>query len=445
VRRLAAPLLAALLAGPAFAAPAPRPNVVLVCLNALRADHLKAYGYAKETAPNIGRLAGEGAVFERAYSQSDWTLPSLASLFTSRYVRSHGVYERGRKLPPGPVTLAQAFKTAGYATAAFTGGLDMAAVHGLARGFDVYYDDTGDRAMGSFRELMPKALDWLAARKSGNFFLFLDSYDIHPPFDKPWPGGAGPDYAGPLKGKALDYDLLRGVDAGTLKLSAEDLAYVNARYDAGITYADGFIGALLARLDELHLSTNTIVVFASEHGEELGDRGSFDRFGRGSLYEETVRVPLIVRDPRRPGGLRITAPAQLADVMPTVLDLLGLPAPEGVQGASLAGLLAGAGKGPHDYVFSEAGPGRCMAVSGNWKLVRDGARYALFDLAADPGETRDLAADRPDQVYAMAQRLLEWRRSVKPADGGTPRSKLSPEMKRKLKEAGYWRPDEHAD
>ncbi|MEI7528174.1 MAG: sulfatase [Elusimicrobiota bacterium] len=444
--RILLPLFcAALLACCAACASAAGPelNVVLVCLNALRADHLKAYGYGRETAPNISRLAAEGTVFETAIAQSNWTLPSLVSLFTSRYVRSHGVYERGRKVPPGLVTMAQALKSAGYRTAAFTGGLDMSGAYGLDRGFELYSDETGGKAMGSFSEIMPEALAWLAARRDEKFFLFLDSYDIHPPFDKPWPGGAGPAYAGQLRGRALDYDLLRGFDDGTLKLSAEDLAYIGARYDAGVAYADGYIGALLAKLDELHLSTGTIVVFAAEHGEELGEHGSFDRFGRGSLYEGTVRVPLIVKDPRRAGGARVRAQAQLVDVLPTVLDLLGLPAQAGAQGRSLAGPRDGALKGVHEYTFSEAGPGKSMARSGDWKLVRDAAGYRLFDLAGDPAEARDFAPERPDLVYSMAQRLVQWLRSARPADAASvPRAALTPEMQRKLKEAGYWRPDD---
>ncbi|MCX5792223.1 MAG: sulfatase [Elusimicrobia bacterium] len=434
---------AVLFACPAAAAARPELNVVLISLNALRADHLKTYGYGKETAPAIGRLAAEGTVFEQAVAQSNWTLPSLVSLFTSRYVRSHGVYQRGQKVPPGLVTLAQALKNAGYRTAAFTGGLDMSAAYGLDRGFDLYSDDAGGKAIGSFSEIMPKALDWLAASRDSRFFLFLDSYDIHPPFDKPWPGGSEPAYAGQLKGKTLDYSLLCGVDEGTLKLSAEDLEYISARYDAGVSYADGYIGSLLAKLEELHLSTGTIVIFASEHGEELGEHGSFDRFGRGSLYEATVRVPLIIKDPRRAGGARVRAQAQLVDVLPTVLDLLGLPPPAGAQGSSLVDPQDGTPKGRDGYAFSEAGPGRSMARFGDRKLVRDASGYRLFDLVKDPGEARDLAAERPDLVYEMAQRLTQWLRSVRPADAASvPRTALTPEMKRKLKEAGYWRADE---
>ncbi len=434
-------LCAAMLAGPAAAATRAPLNVVLISLNALRADHLAAYGYGKETAPNISRLASEGALFEHAAAQSHWTLSSLASLFTSKYVHSHGVYGRGQKLAPGETTLAAVLKEAGYRTAAFTGGLDMSGLYGLSKGFEVYFDDTGKKPMGSFKEIMPRALDWLAARRGEKFFLFLDSYDIHPPFDKPWPGGKEPGYSGSLKGKSLSYDFLRGFKDGTLRLTGEDLAYINSRYDAGITYSDGFVGGLLAKLDELGLSSSTVVILTSEHGEELGERGSFDRFGQGNLYEEAVRVPLVIRDPRTPGGARIAAQAQLIDLMPTVLDILGLKVPSGAQGASLLPLLSGAaGKDFNRYVYAEAGPGKWMIRSGGWKLICDSGKYSLFDLVNDKAEKRDLAAAKPDMVYSLAQKLVKWRRATRTGrspDGA--RVELSPEMKRKLREAGYWR------
>lgn len=435
------PALALLLAcGPAAAAPQEL-NVVLVSLNALRADHLAAYGYGAETAPNISSLAEGGTVFEQAVAQSNWTLPSLASLFTSRYPRGHGVYERGQELPEKAVTLAEALKAGGWRTAAFTGGLDTAGVYGLARGFDVYYDETGDKPMGSFKELLPRALDWLAANRSGRFFLFLDSYDVHPPFNKPWPGGQAPAYSGPLKDKTLNYELLNGFGGGTRRLAPGDLAYVRARYDAGIAYADGFVGRLLRGLDELGLSTGTVVILTSEHGEELGERGTFDRAGRGNLYEETVRVPLIIRHPAWAAGARVRTQAQLIDLMPTVLDLLGLPAPAGAQGASLLPAAAGTpGKDFNSFTCAEAGPGKSMLRSPGWKLIRDAGKYRLFDLAKDPGETSDLAAARPEVVYALAQELVK---RAKAAGAGSPqdgrRITLSPEMKRKLREAGYWR------
>jgi arylsulfatase A-like enzyme len=426
----------------AFSASVPEPNVILISLNALRADHLKIYGYPEETAPNLSRLAGRGVVFGQAVAQSNWTLPSLASLFTSKYVHSLGVYSRRQKLPESELTLAEVLKANGYSTAAFTGGLDMTGAYGLAQGFDTYFDETGTAPMGSFSVEMPRALAWLAANGKKKFFLFLDSYDIHPPFDKPLPEGAAGNYSGQLKGKELSYNLLKGVADGSLKLAPADLAYINSRYDAGITCSDGFLGRLFSKLSELDLSTNTIIILTAEHGEELGDHGSFDRFGTGDLYDEAVRVPLIVSDPRKPGGSRVQEQVALIDVMPTVLDLLGLPAPSGVQGTSLVPLLSGrSSRGAEPYAFSEAGPEKWMARCGGWKLIRDGGKYSLFDLSADPGETRDLAAEKPGVVYRMAQELLRWRTATR--TGGSPDKvhvALTPEMKEKLKEAGYWNP-----
>ena len=439
------------LTAPFCHAAAPR-NVVIVSLNALRADHLPAYGYAKDTAPNISRFAAGSAVFEWAAAQSHWTLSSLASMFTSKYVHSHGLYERGGRLSENEVTLAEILKAEGYRTAAFTGGLDMSAVYGLSQGFDVYFDDTGSKPMGSFKEIMPQALQWLNAHARDRFFLFVDSYDIHPPFDKPAPGGAVSGYSGVLMDKKLDYVLFKDFKNGELSvggkkaaLTKEDLEYVNSRYDAGITYADKFVGELLDKLGELGLSGNTVVIVTSEHGEELGDHGSFDRFGSGNLHEEAVHVPLIVKMPgKNMNWKRIAAPAQLIDIMPTVLDLLGIRPAAGAQGRSLAPLIGGGEteKDFNKYVHSEAGPRKWAVLSVDWELIYDDGNYELSRLDGAASGSGNAAAKNPDVVYELAQKLMEWRRKTR--TGGSQddtRVALTPEMKRKLKEAGYWRQD----
>ncbi len=427
-----------------------RPNVILISLNALRADHLGTYGYARETAPNIALLARGSAVFDRAVSQSHWTLSSLASLFTSKYVRSHGLYDRGGRLSKKETTLAEALKAGGYKTAAFTGGLDTSGFYGLNQGFELYDDETGSRPMGSFREIMPKALNWLAAHRGDRFFLFLDSYDIHPPFDKPWPAGVASSYAGLLKGKTLDYGLFRDykdgelpVGGGKVRLGREDLDYVNARYDNGITYADGFLGALFKKLRALGLADGTVIILTAEHGEELGEHGSFDRFGSGDLHDEAVRVPLIVKLPGKDlKGARVRAQVQLIDIMPTILDLAGLRPGPGAQGKSLRPLLEAPAAELDRYVYSEAGPRKCAVGTGKWKLIYDKGDYSLFDLAADKAEAVNAAAKNPDVVYELAQKLAAWRRETGPAGGrGAQRVALTEEMKRKLKEAGYWTSD----
>lgn len=427
-----------------------RPNIVLISLNALRADHLKAYGYATDIAPNITGFAGESAVFEQAVAQSHWTLPSLASLFTSKYVHSHGVYERGRKLAENELTLAEILKASGYKTAAFTGGLDMAGDYGLRQGFDFYFDDTKAKPMGSFKDVVPEAVKWLAANKDSRFFLFVDAYDIHPPFDKPAAGPVAADYGGVLRGLLLDYNLLKDFKNGDLlldgkkvKLTREDIAYVRSRYDTGVSYADRFIGELLEKIRELGLSGRTAIILTAEHGEELADHGSFDRFGRENLYEEVVRVPLMIKIPHADSRRAlISAQVQLIDVLPTVLELAGLPIGKEAQGTSLLPLIEsrGAEEDLKRLAYSEANFRKWAVRTGKWKLICDNGKYELYDLQGDKRETVNLAEKNPAVVYELVQKLLEWRRKTRTVQSpDDTKIILTDEMKRKLKEAGYWR------
>lgn len=431
-------LLALLLApaAPAAAEGAAPLNLVVVTVNSLQAGRTSPYGGPAALTPNMARLAAGGTVFGRAVAQSGWTLPSLASLFTSRYPRGHGVYERGQELPAGLPTLAAALRAAGRRTAAFTGGLDAAGVHGLARGFDLYDDDTGGLPTGTLAGAVTKAAAWLAANKGAPFFLFLQGYDAHPPYDKPWPG-APPAYDGPLKDRPLDLPLLRTLGPG---LPPADLAYVRARYDAGVAHADAQLGRLLDLLDGTGLSSSTVVVLTAEHGEELGERGSFDRFGTGSLYDEALLVPLIIRHPALKGGRVAGGQARLVDVMPTALELLGAPVPPGCAGASLRPALYGAAGEPFREALSEAGPSSAALRAKGFKLVREGDRYRLFDLLRDPGEREDAARLHPEITYGLAQELAALLRE---AGAAAPRDarriELDPEMKRRLREAGYWR------
>jgi arylsulfatase A-like enzyme len=297
---------------------------------------------------------------------------------------------------------------------------------------------------------MPRALKWLAGRKNDNFFLFIDSYDIHPPFDKPAPGAGAPEYEGVLKGARLDHYLLRNIKDGALNingkavyLSKEDIAYINSRYDDGINYADRFVGALLEKLDKLKLSEKTIVIITSEHGEELSDHGSYDRFGRKNLYDEVVRVPLLVKNPRANiKGARIKTQVQLIDIMPTVLALLGIPSGGGAQGVSLVPLLRGEQTGGdlNRRAYSEAGTDKLAVRSVRWKLISENGKYELYDLGADGAEKKDLAVANPPVVYELARQLVKWRRETIPdkRSGDARTAPLTEEMRRKLKEAGYW-------
>lgn len=426
-------------------------NVILINLTSARADHLKTYGYKRNTAPNIDKLAKEALVFEQAIAQSHWTLPSNVSILTSKYVNRHGVYERNQKVSDKELTLPEILKMYDYKTAAFVGGLDLVATYGLSQGFDYYFDDTKDKPMGSFKDIIPKAIKWLRENKDNKFFLFIQGYDVHPPFNKPklYEDIYDSDYNGLIDELSLGYQLLKNIrnnnlllDGKTVRLTEKDINHIIAYYDGGITYADNFIGKLLKEINKLALSDRTIIIITSEHGEELSDHGSFDRFGQNNLYDEVIRVPLIIKNPNIDlKGERITSQVQLIDIMPTILDFLGIPINKESQGLSLVPLMQkkDVKDNFNQYAYSEANPHKWAIRTKEWKLIYDKEEYELYSLRDDKAEINNLARQRPELVYELIQKLLEWRRNTRtersPDDT---RLELSEEMKRKLREAGYW-------
>lgn len=424
-------------------------NVVLMSLNAVRADHLGIYGYKRNTSPNIDKLAEEALIFDQAIAQSHWTLPSQASIFTSRYVHSHGVYERTEKLSEKELTLPEILKIYNYKTAAFVGGLDMVAAYGLNQGFDYYFDNTKGKPMSSFKEIIPPAIEWLRENKDNKFFLFIQGYDVHAPYHQPAPyeDMHEPDYNGIINQLHLDYHLLKNIHKDTLlfegkriKLSKEDINHIIAHYDAGISYVDKFIGELLKEINQSNLSDKTILIITSEHGEELSDHGGFDRFGQKNLYEEVIRIPLIIKHPYIEGR-RFTNQVQHIDILPTILDFLGIPINKEAQGLSLAPLIEGQAikKEFNRYVYSEASPNKWATRTRQWKLLYNHGDYELYNLQEDRAETDNLFSQRPELVYELAQTFLEWRKITKvDRSFDNQRIELSEEMKKNLREAGYW-------
>jgi len=395
---------------PAFAcgkAEPPKPrSAILVSLDTLRADHLGCYGYARETSPHIDALAGEGILFEHAIAQATSTLPSHRSLFQSRpasRIRSRGL------------TLAQTLSRRGLKTAAFTGGGNVAGKLGLGAGFDVY----GEYPEG-LSAAYPEMERWLRRNGGAPFFLFLHTYDVHLPYDPPPPFDTlyYPEYPGSVTGRGTR-DLLRKIrrlpsKAGESLVSDEDREKIVALYDGGIRYTDEFIGRLRGLLHELGLEDDTVVVLLSDHGEELWDHGSV--IHAHALYEEQVRVPLIWRLPESEfPGRRVSATVRLLDVAPTLLDLLGVEAPEDFLGESLLPVLRGS-ETPALSALSEI---RLLKswTSFPWKLHTDqrSGRARLFHLERDPEERTDVSDDNPEVVSALRSQMrayLEGRTST---------------------------------
>jgi len=407
-------------AGVGCAPPSP-PNVVVVLIDALRADHLSAYGYERATSPNLELLAAESVVFTNAHAQSPWTKPSVPTLFTSLYPVQHGVYEgeaHGRSgglesdvLGEHHDTLAEHFATAGYETVAWVNNAHLEEAHGFAQGFVRYEHESFDAG-----EINSRFFEFLDTAGSRPFFAYLHYLDVHWPFQ---PGAEFRDRFGEADGSTL-FDrkswrgLRDGINNGTVVLSPADETRLGRLHDAAILAFDRRLGELVDALRQRGLLENTVLLITSDHGEELLDHG---RVGHGgTLYREVIEIPLLVRVP---GGRARLAhePARLVDVLPTLLAAAGLPEADGVEGRDL---LASHAELPE--LVAETRHKRTYRVSvreGPWKYVRT-YRAARGPRSSDPSETDHRV--RPG-MRVKAKGLFT-------ADGGLRARKLS------LKDAG---------
>ena len=434
-------------AGCSGASQPPATNVVLISLDTVRRDHLPTYGYPRDTAPTIAVLARHGIVFWNAFAQAAATVPSHGSIFTGLYPHMHGARSNGSLLDPHPATLAEILRNAGFRTAAFVSGYTMqGAFSGLNRGFELYEDEfRGPRRDG--RLTVELAARWLAERrKDERFFVLVHLYDAHGPY-RP-----GPRYATLFRstdpGRPLSYipryQRLREPSGAPI---ANLNPYVD-RYDALIRDLDDLIAEMLSHLD----LERTIVLLMSDHGETLGER--FHILDHGAqLFDEQIRIPLIMKIPRME-PLRIDAPVESVDVLPTLLDLLDVTLPLGleIRGTSLVPLLKSLAGG-RELVFSEARAisgwhadrgysldpkRRILSVrSDRWKLIRypgvDGDFFELYDLKFDSGETKNVAPAQPAVRDALLDELARWQGDEPALD----RPAISPAARERLRALGY--------
>jgi arylsulfatase A-like enzyme len=343
-----APYLAALPGGTITeAVPAPESaiaegyNVVLVSIDSLRSDHLGAYGYDKNTSPTIDALARDGVLCEHNSSTTAWTLPGHMSILTGRSLLGHGVVADDRMLTDDVATLAESFSAAGYATGAVVSAPYVEARYGFGRGFDDYDDKTIAFATHgeSYKRvtaplLQDTAAEWLSDKADRNFFLFLHYWDVHydyapgPPYDSMF----DPGYEGDMDGRNFYFDPRVNPD-----MDEADLDHVLALYDGEIRLVDDHLAKLRGTLNELGVADRTIIVVTSDHGDEFFEHGR--KGHHRTLYDEILRVPLVIYVP----GVKAVTPVlemetSIIDIMPTLLSLVGLPIPVGVEGADLSGV-----------------------------------------------------------------------------------------------------------
>jgi arylsulfatase A-like enzyme len=430
-------------------------NVVLIVIDTVGAEHLGCYGRPLPTSPNLDRLASEGVRFERAYTTAPWTQPAVASLLTSLTPSDHGVRRVLDSLPPERQTLAELLRERGFRTAGVVSHLVLKAEYGYGQGFDSYDESAvGDhRAVTGHKTTAAAvaALDTLAASR---FFLFVHYFDPHWHYNHHRAFDFTADYGGRL---------LPGTEIGRLRamakqLTPEDVEYLRRLHGEELAYTDYCIFKLVDRLRELGVADNTLLVVTADHGEEFMRHGWIGH--TATLYEELIRVPLIVHFPRALAPRVVGRPVSTLDVLPTLLGLSRRPAAAPPwQGASLAGLLAGdeaaypperpqfaevSYVSPAGYPSGDDGPKnyfKTALVTDRWKVIHDleAQRWSLFDLRADPEELRDLAGSRRRELADLQAQLGAWEAPrVATWDlGRAPAPAVDAENMRRLRSLGY--------
>ena len=455
-----------------------RPNLLLISIDTLRADHLSAYGYERETSPHIDELARGGVLCKTAYSTTSWTLPAHHSMLSGLTISAHGVCDERlwqavgqeggpAELPLRGTYLSEVLKRRDYRTAGFYSWKYLEPEFGFGAGFDVWervwypiytHPEHSERfhalrqageleALARWQAEEPElfddqrptagegvdlALDWLEQQGEDPFFLFLHLFDTHddyvppPPYDTRF----DPDYDGPIDGRNVS-----GANSPVVPgMDPRDLEHLIALYDGEIAWVDSQIGRLLDRLDELGLAEDTLVILTSDHGEEFFEHGH--KTHRTHLYRESVEVPLIFRLPGvLPAGRVVEGPVGLIDIVPTVCNLLDVPAPAVLSGTDLRAILEGeAENGERDYlselfVFQEGWvPERQVAVHRGDRhdilTFPPGApaRAERFDLAANPleeGRGSPLEPSDPGvqaTLSALRDRTADERAAAPPRD-----------------------------
>jgi len=491
----------------------PRPDVILISIDTLRPDRMGVYGHRPmgvSTTPRLDDLAGGGAVFSDAVSSSSWTLPGHYALLSGLPDELHEMVDDSVRPSRDVPLMAEIFHGAGYATAGFYSGPYLHPFFGFGRGFDIYescmdfetvfdlspakaekmsHAETAEAVARTEKEshravtsavVTEKAVRFVKSRvrkKDGApFFLFLHYFDVHndytppPPFDTCF----GAPYDGWVDGRGVMTD--PRINA---TMDQRDLEHLEALYDGEVGWVDRNIGRLLREIDRIDpgILKKALVVVTADHGEEFFEHGKIGH--RHDLYEDAVRIPLIMRMPGRiPAGIRLSAPVRIYDILPTVLDLAGLPGPAFSFGRSLLPLIKNPERSPARPALLEltAPPRRgrpserdrftkIIALrSGGLKLIDTQSRtwspgrpadftgplltesWELYDLRADPGEKRNLFPERKDlfeKMRAERDRLYEKMRGIYAArrreaeDRGA--RAVPDELRKRLEQAGYIR------
>ena len=428
-----------------------RPNILLITLDTTRADHLGCYGYERTTSPHLDRLAAEAVVYTRAVATASSTLPSHAALFTGKFTSSHGARNdpngplrlsdaleekfdawRARPLALEEVTLPIILQRLGYRTGGVVAGPWLKTIFGWTKGFD-FYDDT---QIGSVNgrlgdSVTDSALQWIEEKPHEPFFLFLNYFDPHWPYQPPWK-----DVEQFLPKSVSRSDFSYDLDKLSKVLPRDQfLEVMNALYDGEILFMDRHLGRLIERLKKLRLYDNTWIIVTADHGELLGEHDEFGHFDR--LYQEEILIPLIMKYPGGDGPVgRDEKWIQPIDILPEICAKLGRGLPPHVQGNAPDDIQHPIVSETYPYLSSKGD--WCTLIEGNMKLHWNSlGNHRLFNLNSDPRELNNLFRKNGKTTSEMISRLTQYLASLPEPGAAPPEQTVEQETLDALKSMGY--------
>jgi arylsulfatase A-like enzyme len=403
----------------------PARNVILITISTFRADHVGCFGYERDTTPHFDSLASENVLFRNAFATSGWTMPAHGSIFTSLYPTRHGATHIDKKLTDEHHTLAEILKDSGYYCVGFCCNPRLDKEHGFAQGFDLYDDYSvsvmlDSLAFGNAENLdinkqssnaliNNAAIRWLQNNTHKPFFMFIHYYDNHWDYLPPssYAKLYDPDYDGPIDGTEIAREPLFSNPP-----APKDIRHIIALYDGEVKQTDNDLGEMLKIFMDKNIFGDSIVIITGDHGEQFYEHGHTSHHG---VYEQLIHVPLAISVPgTHPKGKVVDSLVSQVDILPTVLDYLGIAIPTACRGRSLKPLIKGRLEKVNGFIFAEYTGGAVPDVftvrSARYKYCREagGESYA-YDLVKDPGEQNKIAQENfPEEVKLLGENLRSF-------------------------------------
>lgn len=435
--------------------PPPPPNIVLVTVDALRADHLTQYGYSRDTSGGIDEFVASSATFLDCSASAPWTNPSVATLFTGLHTARHRTNDFGAVLPDELTTVAEALRDGGWVTAAISFNPGVRSELNFNQGFthfDEYVGKAG--AYPHMEEMIGRVGTWLEDRPPGPFFLYLQPMNVHGPYRVPPnarsrllgrpPGKEFKYYGEPMQGilRRAELELREQIPEAYLQSLTD-------KYDTAVRYSTDQLAELFSLLALHDLYDDALIIVTADHGEELFDHGGFSH--GFSLHRELMHVPLFIKLPGQSSAVEVQRRVGLTDIMPTVLDVAGVTADLDLDGRSLVRLAKSGDVEPAALesrrLSQTSWEGRCVArgmTDGDYRLLEIARNYErltdvvrLYDVSSDPGERRDLAADLPEVAHGLLEELRHRFDELAQGAGPQPVNRKEQLDQERLRALGY--------